>query len=47
MAADDFYRCPAGEHLVYRYTIQEWGLTLRRYRTTACQRCAMGIGMTP
>ena len=40
LAADDVYRCPAGEHLVYRYTNQENGRTLRRYWTTACQGCA-------
>lgn len=31
LAADDVYRCPAGERLVYRFTNQENGLTLRRY----------------
>ena len=41
LAADDVYRCPAGEHLVYRYTNQENGRTLRRYWTTACQGCAI------
>ena len=40
-ATDDVYLCPAGERLVYRYTNQERGLTLRRYWTTACQRCAI------
>jgi hypothetical protein len=41
LAADDVYRCPAGERLVYRYTNQERGLTLRRYWTNACQACAI------
>ncbi len=36
LAADDVYRCPAGERLVYRYTNQERGLSLRRYWTNAC-----------
>ena len=40
-AMDDVYLCPAGERLVYRYTNQERGLTLRRYWTTACQRCVI------
>ena len=31
MAEDDVYPCPAGERLVYHYTNQEKGLTLRRY----------------
>ena len=32
---------PAGERLVYHYTNQEKGLTLRRYWTNACQTCAI------
>ena len=40
-ATDDVYLCPAGERLVYRYTNQERGLTLRRYWTTACQGCVL------
>jgi transposase len=38
---DDLYICPNGEKLVYRYTNQEDGLTLRRYWTTACASCAL------
>jgi transposase len=41
VAADDLYRCPAGERLTYRYTNEEDGKTLRRYWTTACQTCAL------
>jgi transposase len=41
LAADDVYLCPAGERLVYRYTNQENGLTLRRYWTSVCQSCAL------
>jgi len=41
LAADDVYRCPAGERLVYHYTNQERGLSLRRYWTTACRACAI------
>ncbi len=41
LAADDVYLCPAGERLVYHYTNQENGLTLRRYWTNACQDCAI------
>ena len=36
---EDAYRCPAGEKLKYYYSNVERGLTLRRYWTTACQRC--------
>ncbi len=41
MAADDVYRCPAGERLVYHYTNVEEGRTLRRYWTNACRQCAI------
>jgi transposase len=41
LAADDVYRCPAGERLVYRFTNQEKGLALRRYWSTACRGCAI------
>ncbi len=41
LAADDVYLCPAGERLVYHYTNQENGLTLRRYWTSVCQACAL------
>ena len=41
VAGDDVYICPADERLVYRYTNQEKGLTLRRYWTNACQSCAI------
>ena len=39
VAQDDFYRCPAGERLTYRYTREEAGRNLRRYWTSACQAC--------
>src|SRR5438309_2337600 len=41
VAADDVYLCPSGEQLTYHYTNEEEGKTLRRYWTTACQRCAL------
>ena len=41
VAEEDVYLCPAGERLVYHYTNQEAGLTLRRYWTNACQSCAI------
>ena len=41
LAAEDVYRCPAGEKLTYRYTNEEDGKTLRRYWTTACPRCPL------
>jgi transposase len=41
VAADDVYRCPAGERLTYRYTNAEEGKTLRRYWTGSCKTCAL------
>jgi transposase len=41
LADEDVYICPAGERLIYHYTNQEAGLTLRRYWTNACQSCAI------
>src|SRR5712671_4938265 len=41
VAADDLYLCPAGEQLIYHYTNEEDGKTLRRYWTNACQGCAL------
>ena len=41
IAAEDVYRCPAGERLTYRYTNEEAGKVLRRYWTTACCKCPL------
>ena len=41
LAAEDVYLCPAGEHLSYRYTFHERGLTLRRYWSNVCRSCAI------
>jgi len=41
VAENDIYICPAGEALAYSFTTEERGLVLRRYRTNACQRCAI------
>ena len=35
----DEYRCPADEHLIYRYSRIESGKTIRRYWTSACKNC--------
>ena len=40
-AAEDVYVCPAGQRLTYSFTTEDKGLVLRRYRTNACQRCAI------
>jgi transposase len=47
VAADDVYRCPAGDTLTYRYTTQEGGKKLNRYWTNACQTCALKAQCTP
>lgn len=41
LPSEDVYRCPAGEHLKYRFTAVEHGLAMRRYWTTACHTCAI------
>jgi transposase len=41
VAEEDVYVCPAGQRLAYSFTTEDKGLVLRRYRTTACQRCAI------
>ena len=41
VAEEDAYICPAGERLVYHYTNEENGLTLRRYWTNVCRNCAI------
>ena len=40
-AAEDVYICPAGQRLTYFFTTEDKGLVLRRYRTNACQSCAI------
>jgi transposase len=40
-AADDEYRCPAGQRLTWRFTNVEHGLTLRHYWTSACADCSI------
>jgi hypothetical protein len=41
VTGEDVYLCPAGERLVHHFTNEEKGLTLHRYWTNACQRCAI------
>jgi transposase len=41
IAADDEYRCPAGERLTYRFTRQEAGKAIQRYWSSACGDCAI------
>ena len=47
LAAEDVYRCPAGEKLTYRYTREESDKMLRRYWTTVCPGCPLKSQCTP
>ena len=40
-AAEDEYRCPAGQRLTWRFNNVEHGLTLRHYWTSACADCSI------
>jgi transposase len=40
-AAEDEYRCPAGQRLTWRFNNVEHGLTLRHYWTSACANCSI------
>src|SRR6202007_2325632 len=41
VAAGDAYVCPSGQRLAYSFTTKDKDLVLRRYRTNACQSCAI------
>jgi len=41
LAADDEYRCPAGQRAIKRFTTIEHGLTLHKYWSSACPRCPL------
>ena len=40
-AKSDTFRCPAGERAIRRFTTVENGMTLIKYWSSACPRCAM------
>ncbi|MGH8282818.1 MAG: IS1182 family transposase [Gammaproteobacteria bacterium] len=46
-AALNEYRCPAGEHLRWRFEAIEHGLKLHRYWSSNCQSCALKARCTP
>jgi hypothetical protein len=46
-AAEDVYRCPAGETLTWRYSNVEAGQKLHNYWTTKCTACALKSKCTP
>lgn len=39
VAADDEFRCPAGQRAIWRFTTVERGLSLHKYWSSACPRC--------
>ena len=41
LAAEDEYRCPAGQRAIKRFTTIEHGLTVHKYWTSACPRCPL------
>jgi len=43
----DEYRCPAGQHLIWRFSGIEHGLKLSRYWSSHCPRCAIKEKCTP
>jgi transposase len=47
IASDDEYRCPAGQRAIKRFTTIEAGLTLHKYWSSACPRCALKARCTP
>ena len=47
IADDDEYECPAGERLIYRFTLEEAGKKIRRYWSSACVRCSIKSQCTP
>ena len=40
-SADDEYKCPAGERVIYRFSTESKGKTQHRYWSSACIRCAI------
>jgi transposase len=43
----DEFRCPAGERAIRRFSGVEQGLTLHRYWSSACPKCALKAQCTP
>ncbi len=41
------YRCPGGEHLIWRYETVEHGMRLHRYWSSKCKTCSMKMRCTP
>jgi hypothetical protein len=41
ISSKDEYQCPAGQQAIWRFTTLEHGLTMHKYWTSACSRCAI------
>jgi transposase len=46
-AENNEYRCPAGQHLIWRYSTVERKLKLHRYWSSNCQQCEIKAKCTP
>ena len=46
-ANKDVYVCPAGEHLIYRFTTQQAGKAVRAYWSSFCDGCVIKDKCTP
>tara|TARA_R100000005_G_scaffold18283_1_gene7651 strand:+ start:13896 stop:15326 length:1431 start_codon:yes stop_codon:yes gene_type:complete len=46
-AANNEYRCPAGESLIWRFSSVEKGLKIHRYWSSNCQTCSLKERCTP
>jgi hypothetical protein len=47
VAADDEYRCPAGQRAIRRFSREEAGLAISVYWSSACPRCPIKSQCTP
>jgi len=39
LAEEDAYRCPSGQHAIYRFSREEKGLNIRVYWSSVCPKC--------
>jgi transposase len=46
-AENNEYKCPAGEHLIWRFSTVEHELILHRYWSSNCQQCELKANCTP
>jgi len=47
IVGEDEYECPAGERLIWRFQTEESGLTVHKYWSSNCPRCAIKSQCTP